>query len=154
METRCSSRLRSRRCFPIRSWGAKWASAGSSASRTNSGSTFLRRHSRKSCANNANPEGHGELCAIPGVRRAANQGESTGRGTGTAGTPGDRVDRRLGTRIAAGGGFDGDQDGPVALWVEARRRGRAGDLPAHVVPAAGADLESRGEALLPGSAEG
>src|SRR6266851_7258090 len=149
---RFSWRLRSRRYLRIPPLRRRWARGGGSGRRTSSASMSSPNHSKKSCANNANPERHGNVRYLPGVRRPAGEGTGAFRRAGAARPPSYGFDSRLGARKTPANARTENHGGAITFWMAAGRKWRAGHLCADVDALPDSELESGDQALLPGAA--
>src|SRR5258708_35328314 len=107
------------------------------------------KHSKKSCANNANPERHGNVRSLLGVRRPAGEGTGAFRRAGAARPPSYGFDSRLGARKTPANARTENHSGAIAFWMAAGRKWRAGHLCADVDALPHSELESGCQALLP-----
>src|SRR5260370_40957168 len=109
-------------------------------------------HSKKSCANNANPERHGNVRSLFGVRRPTGESAGAFRKAGAARPPSDGSDGRLGPGKTPADAGTENQRGAIALRMEAGRKWRGGHLCAGGVALPHGELESGGKTILPGAA--
>src|SRR5467141_1659944 len=112
----------------------------------------LPNHSKKSCANNANPERHGNVRSLSGVWRATGEGAGAFRRAGATRPPGHGSDGRLGAGETPANTARENHRGAIALRMAAGRKRSAGHLFADLGALPDSELESGGEALLPGAA--
>src|SRR5260370_21596170 len=144
-------RLRSRRSWPILPLRRRWVRAGGSGRRTSFASMSSPNHSKKSCANNANPERHGNVRSLSRVRRPTGEGTGAFRRAGAARPPSHGSDSRLGARKTPTNAGTENHGGAITFWMAAGRKWRAGHLCADVDALPHGELESSGQALLPGA---
>src|SRR5258707_9265058 len=130
----------------------RWARAGGSGRRTSSASMPSPNHSKKSCANNANPERHGNVRSLSGVWWATGEGAGTFRRAGATRPPSHGSDGRLGSGKTLADARTENHRGALALRMAAGRKWSASYLCADVDALPHSELESGGQALLPGAA--
>src|SRR5260370_38410676 len=109
-------------------------------------------HSKKSCANNANSERHGNVRTLSGVWRPTGESAGAFRRAGAARPPSDGSDGRLGPGKTPADTGTENQRGAIAFWMEAGRKWSAGHLCADVDALPHGELESGGKTILPGAA--
>src|SRR5260370_11130908 len=79
-------------------------------------------HSKKSCANNANPERHGNVRSLSGVWRATGEGAGTFRKAGATRPPSHGSDGRLGSGKTLADARRENHRGALALLMAAGRK--------------------------------
>src|SRR6266446_4968927 len=109
---------------------------------------FSQKPSRKSSANNANPERHRNLRPIPGIRRSPGESPGSIGGIGTKGPHRGCSDGGLGVRKTPAKRNCKNRGRAIAFRMAQQRKWSSGHLFADVVAVPSSELESGGQTIF------